>query len=256
MTAHIQQGFDPKTIPNLVKQAFDKPPDSAGILQGVRKFRGGRPHIKTHLLPSPKNGNHLIACDGGLEFDMALALELHPDVLRYRGQPIAVPGPRGKDIILDFAINFDSGFGLIDNKLSKQLSRKRVAERMTHLRDLASEVQLPHYIFTEEHLSKEPYKQIRSKLKKGLRCELSPYLSEQLCQCMNHEIISVGDLRRRAIRQGFEPHAIEAAVALELFAFTTNTPWGEHTLIGEKNHEHIKYTSTNWGTVRDICVPL
>ena len=241
--------------PNLVQQiqdAFDKEPDSAGILQGVRKLRKGRPHTRTILFPSPKNDGYFIACDASLEPEMALVLELKQIVKQYRGQPIELPGPHGRKITPDFAIDFGDGFGIIDVKPKDRLSSPRVKKRMHHIRKLLAEARIPHYTFTEEDLCQKPFHQIRHQLKKGLRLKVSSFDRNQLVRCFKNETITVGDLRKHVISLGLKPHIIEAATAYGLFQFTINTPWGKHTQLGV-NNDNTRITTTDWGTVHDIC---
>ena len=139
MNKNIPKNKDQNLI-SKVRASFEKPADSAGILQGVRSLRKGRPHTRTILFPSPKNGGHFIGCDGSLEPEMALVLELKRMVKQYRGQPIELPGPHGRNIIPDFAINFGDGFAIIDVKPKARLSSQRVKERMHHIRKILAEV--------------------------------------------------------------------------------------------------------------------
>jgi hypothetical protein len=255
MTAQFPGGFDPQTINSMLREAFEKKPDSAGILQGVRKLRHGRPHTRTILFPSPKNKGYFIPCDGSLEPEMALALELSPLVPSYRGQPFSVPGPRGRDITPDFAINFGNGFSVIDVKPKARRSRPRVVQRMQHIRCLLGEVRIPHYVFTEEDLCQDPFHQIRHQLKKGLRIKVSTYEKGKIFQCFKGKTTTVGELRKRVISIGLKPHIIEAAAAANLFQFTINTHWGNHTQLGA-NHDDNRISTANWGTLHDICPSL
>ena len=87
-------------------EAFNKPADDAGILQGVRKFRSGLPHVRVVLSASPKNGGKFIPCEGRLEAAFAQALEVDPEVAAYRTQPFSFPGPNGRSLVCDFAVKW------------------------------------------------------------------------------------------------------------------------------------------------------
>jgi len=239
-------------ISHQLLNAFDKQADSADILQGVRKLRKGRPQTRTILFPSPKNEGKFIACDGSLEPEMALALELNPSVKCYRGQPIELPGPNGKDIVPDFAFDLGDGFGIIDIKPKARLKSPRVKERMQHIRKILADARIPHYILTEEELCQEPFHQIRHQLRKGIGNKYSPLNYQQLINCFKNKTTSVEHLRNNVISMGLNPNIIEAAAANEILNFTINTPWGNHTQLGV-NHDNTTITTANWGTVRDIC---
>lgn len=245
----------PITIHRELVEAFKKEPDTAGILQGVRKLRKGRPHTPTFLFPSPKNGGHFIGCEGSLEPEMALALELNPVIHRYRGQPIELPGPNGRKITPDFVVDFGDGFGVIDVKPEGRLSSTRVKARMQHIRLLLQQAHIPHFIMTEKQLCRQPFLQIRQALKKGLGINLTSYQRNRLLQSFREEIITVQELRRHAIESGFKPHIVEAAAANGVLTFNLNTPWAEHSKIGV-NNEHNRFTTAGWGTVHDICLPF
>lgn len=242
-------------IHHQIVAAFEKEPDSAGILQGVRKLRKGRPHTPTFLFPSPKNGNHFIGCEGSLEPMMALALELNPAIVRYRGQPIELPGPKGRKITPDFIVDFGDGFGVIDIKPEGRLSSPRVIARMRHIRTLLQQARIPHYIITEKQLCQQPFLQIREVLKKGLGIKLTTYHRNRLLQAFYKEVLTVNELRDYAMTCGLKPHIIEAAAASGMLKFNLNMPWAEQSKIGV-NDEYNQFSTAGWGTVHDICVPF
>lgn len=255
MTIQSDMRIKPLTIHRELVEAFAKGPDSAGILQGVRKLRKGRPHTPTFLFPSPKNGGHFIGCEGSLEPLMALALELNPDIQQYRGQPIELPGPNGRKITPDFAVDFGDGFAVIDIKPEGRLSSPRVKVRMQHIRTLLQQAHIPHFIITEKQLCRQPFLQIRQAFKKGLGIKLTLYQRNKLLHCIDEQIITVQKLREYAIECGFRPHIIETAAASGMLIFNLNTPWAEHSKIGV-NHEHNRLSTSGWGTVHDICLPF
>jgi hypothetical protein len=244
--------LDRMGLSRQLREAFDKQPDAAGILQGMRKLRAGRPHTRTILFSSPKNGGYFIACDGSLEPEMALSLELMQSVVRFRGQPIEVPGPYSKNLTPDFAVDFGDGFAVIDVKPKARLASPRVKERMSYIRKLLAEAHIPHYIFTEDDLCKKPFHQIRHQLKKGLGISVSIYQRNRLYQHLEQKTSTVGELRQYVIQLGYKPYVIESAAIQGFFQFSINTPWGNHTQIGV-NNEHSRITTADWGTVHDIC---
>jgi hypothetical protein len=236
--------------------AFDKPPDSAGILQGVRPMRSGLAHVRIVHVPSRKNGNRMIACEGSLEEKAALCLELDPTVDAYRSQPIAMKGPEGGRMVPDFAIRRGHGYAVIDIKPEGQLQRQSVVTRIRWARRQLAEAGIPHYLFTERALERQPDLQIRLQLKVGLTVELTAYQRAELLGCLQETPLSVRRLRAEAIARGISPFAVERLALLEDLRFSRHTHWTESTLLGGHTHEDSTGHVAGWSTVRDVCLPL
>jgi hypothetical protein len=231
--------------------AFEKESDSANIYQGVRHLRKGRPHTKTFLFPSPKNRG-FIACEGSLEPEMALMLELNPQVEAYRGQPIEIMGPKGRKITPDFAVKLKNGYAIIDVKPHGRLNSSSVVERMKHIRSLLGKAHIPHYIFTERDLCEPKFHHTRHQFRKALNIEFGDYHKTVLSPYFKDELLTVRAFRKYAIEFGFRPHIVESAAINNFLTFDLTTPWGEHTLLGI-NNEHNRSTTKNWHTIYDVC---
>lgn len=244
--------------PGLLAQfeaAFQRRPDSAGILQGKRKIRKGRAHARTVLFPSPKNGGFFIACEGRLEGDLALDLELHPRVGGFRGQAIETPGPYNRAICLDFGVLIDGRYAGIDVKPAGRLASPSVTERMCHMRLVLAEAGIPHYIFTEVDLQREPHRQIRRQLRKGLYLPLLEYQRDALLAEVRKGPITVAGLRRHAVGLAYSPFIVEKLAAHGYLSFPITAPWRETTSLGE-HHGSAHSPAAGWGSVHDICCTL
>ena len=244
------------SLRNLIEQAFERRPDpAAGIIQGVRYKRRGRPHAWTVLFPSPKNGGS-IPCEGRLEEEAALCFEQDPTIDEYRGQPIAMPGPKGKPVVPDFALRRGHFFAIVDIKPKGQLLRASVNERMRWIRKELGAVGIPHYIITEHELQAQPWHQIRRKLQRGHIVRLKKYQARLLKEMVQADSTTVADVRRKAVELGVSPYVPEKLALLGQLTFPINAPWRETTLLGVNNDEHNRTLTAGWGTVHDLRLPL
>jgi hypothetical protein len=258
--SHVTQTH-PTVPPNAglrrqLAAAFDKPPDSAGILQGVRPMRSGLAHVRIVHVPSRKNGNHMIACEGSLEEKAVLCLEIDPTVDAYRCQPFAMKGPEGGRMVPDFAIRRGHSYAVIDIKPEGQLRRQTVATRIRWARQQLAEAGIPHFLFTERILERQPALQIRSQLKAGLLVPLTAHQRQQLLACFQDTPLTVRQLRAEAIDRGISPFAVERLALLEDLRFSLHTHWSEITPLGVHTHEYTSCHFSGWGTVRHACLPL
>lgn len=219
-------------------------------------MRSGIAHVRIVHVPSRKNGNRMIACEGSLEEKAVLCLELDPTVDAYRCQPLAMEGPKGGRMVPDFAIRRGHDFAAIDIKPEGQLRRQSVTTRMKWARQQLAEAGIPHYLFTERILERQPALQIRLQLKTGLAVHLTKYQRRQLLACLHDTPLSVRQLRDEAIARGISPFAVERLALLEDLRFSLHTRWTEFTLLGGKTHEDATSPVSGWGTVRDVCLPL
>lgn len=237
--------------------AFARGPDAAGILQGVRHMRQGKPHVRIVLVPSPKNGGHRIACEGRLEAALAISLELDPRVRAFRAQPFALPGPNGRALVCDFAVERSDGtYCIVDVKPSGQLERPTVQERMRHAKALLAENGIPHRIVTEVELEAEPARQIRYQLRKAVTVETTRWQRDQLLA----ELRALGpqslpNLRNHLRTLGLPLLHLERLAASEHVSFTTDAPWGPTTILGDR-HDRTLTADAGWRSVRDIVVRL
>ncbi|WP_295682997.1 TnsA endonuclease N-terminal domain-containing protein [uncultured Nevskia sp.] len=251
-------GFEPAP-PHLfhrIEDAFTRRPDSASILQGVRAFRKGRPHVRVVLVPSPKNGQHFIACEGRLEAGFALSLEIDPDVMAFRTQPFLLPSSSGRALVCDFAIQrSDHSYVVVDVKPKGQLERESVKQRMRIVRAALSDAGIPHRTITEVKLERQPARDIREHLRKGASILLSPFGREQLLTALGTRLVRVSELRVMAITLGLPVLSVERLALLGDLTFPISAPWRESTLIGA-THGTDHSASHGWGTVRDVRVPV
>lgn len=250
----------PPLIPSLAllqraAQSFDTEPDSAGIHQGVRRMRQGVPHTRIVLVPSIKNEG-TTACEGRLEAALAKSLEIDPSVARYRGQPFFLRGPKGRDVVCDFAILLANGlYMIVDVKPSGRLESRSVIERMHCVRTALADSFLPHRIVTEIELEREPARQIREQLWKGVNAPMTSYQCEQLLTVIRRGPITVAELRELGGAIGLPPYAVEKLAVLNLISFDIDAPWGAKTLIGDRYANHTSAAAA-WGSVQDVVVPL
>lgn len=245
--------------PQLIKsmqRAFEKSPDAAGILQGVRPMKQGQPHVRIVLYPSPKNGGHSIPCEGRLEANAALCFELDPTIDAYRSQPFQMPGPNGQPIVPDFALRLGPFYAVVDIKPHGRLSTPSVVQRMRWIRQKLAAIGIPHYVFTERELKAQPHRQIREALRLGQTVQILRYQADQLLDRMGTTQLTVRKLRQQAEAHGLSPYAVEKLALRGLLTFPVTTHWRESTLLGAHNHERNKTTTAGWGTVHDLCLPL
>jgi hypothetical protein len=237
-------------------EAFERPPDNAGVLQGVRPFRTGRPHVRVVLAPSPKNGGHFIACEGRLEAAFAICLEVDPDVLAFRAQPFWIAGPLGRPLVCDFVIKWTNGtYTVVDVKPSGQLTLPKTEVRMTYVRKALSDAQIAYRTITEVELEREPACSIRIQLRKGASAQLPPGGRERVLSHLGRRRLPVHELRLELRELGYPPHGIERLALLGDLSFPLNTRFCETTLIGA-THGTDSSAADGWGTVRDVRLPL
>lgn len=236
--------------------AFSRSPDNAGILQGVRKLRGGRPHVRVVLAPSPKNGGWFIPCEGRPESAMAECLEVHPDVSRFRSQPLFVPGLFGRDYVPDFVAEHPDGtFTLIDVKIAGRLIEPAIVERMQSMRSTLKQAGLRHALVTELELQAEPHAQIRRSLRMGAELVLDAQHRNQLLTHLRERPMPVSDFRRHATAQQIDARAIEKLALLGDIVFPINHNWSEFALLEAIHGTHSSH-SAGRGTIRDVGIRI
>lgn len=237
-------------------EAFERPPDNAGILQGVRPFRTGLPHVRVVLVPSPKNGGHFIACEGRLEAAFAACLEVDPDVLAFRAQPFWLDGPLGRPLVCDFVIRWTNGtYTVVDVKPSGQLTLPKTEARMAYVRKALSDAQIVHRTVTEVDLEREPACSIRAQLRKGASAPLSPGGRELVLKRVGRRRLAVRELRLELRELGYPLHGVEWLALLGDLTFPLYIRFCETTLIGA-THGTDYSAADGWGTVRDVRLPL
>lgn len=236
--------------------AFDKAPDSAGILQGVRPMRTGLGHVRIVHVPSRKNGGCMIPCEGSLEEKAVLCLELDPTVDAYRCQPFALTGPNGGRMVPDFAIRQEHIYSVIDIKPYGRLRSRTVIERLRWVRTQLAQAGIAHYLFTERFLALEPFLQIRLQLKRGLTVDLTAHQRAALLDCLQAGPLTVHQLRAKAAARGISPFAVERLALLEQVHFPLDARWTESTLLEVHADECTACSVSGWGTVRNVCLPL
>lgn len=260
---HPETGFtedDLRAIHRSIYAAFDGKPDAANIIQGVREFRKGRPHVRIVMHPSPKNGGAFIPCEGRLEAKAAFSFDIDPDVSRYRGQPFEIKrGPRaspGSGYVPDFVVEHHDGtFTVVDVKPIGRLLNPDVTARMTYVRRVLRQAGLRHRLITEVDLEKQPAQQIRRCLRRGARVELPAFDRERLLFLLGNERITVSELRSRAVEHGLNPYAIEKLALLGDITFPITTQWSVFAQL-EVSHGTDQTAAAGRGTVRDVRIAL
>lgn len=253
----ITASSPPRKAPFLkaVADSFDTQLDASGIHQGVRPMKQGVPHVRIVLVPSVKNAG-IIVCEGRLEAELAKNLELDPSVARFRGQPFFMPGPNNRDVVCDFAVHQVDGIYLvIDVKPSGRLASPRVIERMRHVRTELASSFVPHRIVTELELEREPARQIRHQLWKGITASLSEFQRDRLLEFIRGGPVTVGEARAFCRTESLPPYAVEKLAIRNLLSFEINAPWGSKTLIGDR-HEINSSPRAGWGSIQDVVVRL
>lgn len=237
-------------------EAFNKNADAAGILQGVREFRSGLPHVRVVLSASPKNGGKFIPCEGRLEAAFAQALEVDPDVAAYRTQPFSFPGPKGRPLVCDFAVKWvNHTYSVVDIKPEGQLDRPSVKDRMTHVRSVMAAAQIPYRVVTEVDLERAPASRIRAQLRKAAGVCLPPGGREKLLSIVNRGSLTLGMLRSEAVKAGLHPLAPEQLILQGDIIFPLAKSLHETTLIGVFHGTDSSLTD-GWGSIRDVRLPL
>lgn len=235
---------------------FARKPDSANILQGVRPFRKGKPHVRVTLFASEKNGRAMIPCEGRLEAKMALSLEIDPDVRRYRSQPIELPPVFGTTLVPDFAAEHHDGtFTIIDVKPAGRLASPSVTNRMRNARTILKQARLPHRLSTECDLEEQPALQIREALKKGAAVEIEAIDRQLLLAFLRRSPRSVQEIRKAAVALGLNPYSVEKLALLGDVTFPTNKFWSDFAQL-EISHGTNQTTSADRGSIRDVRVTL
>lgn len=235
--------------------AFRRKPDSNGILQGVREFHGGRPHVRIYFVPSPKNGA-LIPCEGGVEAEFARhCLEVDPEVWQYRTQPFEIPG-EGTPLVCDFAVKFiDHSYGVFDLKPSTKLDVESVHERMQRVREHLRRACIPHRVVTELDMEKQPACQIREQLRKGASMVVSDYGRDCLLAELRRRPMCVRELRQVAVRLGLPPLVVEKLALMGRLSFPTTVRWHELTQIGVFDG-HDDAVAAGWGSIRSVRIGI
>lgn len=236
--------------------AFARKPDGANILQGVRPFRKGKPHVRVTLSPSPKNGGAFIPCEGRLEAQMATSLEIDPEVSRYRSQPINIPGPSNRAYVPDFVAEHSDGtFTLIDVKPTGRLLDPKVGARMKYVRQVLKRARLRHRIVNEIELEAQPALQIRESLRKGTTVVLTAFDRHRLIEHLSAAPMPAGDLRQHAASLGITPGCIEKLALLGDICFPITTQWSVFALL-EVTHGTNQESSATRGSVHTVRIAL
>jgi len=218
-------------------------------------MRQGVPNVRIVLVPSVKNGG-VIVCEGRLEAALAMNLELDPNVTKFRGQPFFIPGPNNRDVVCDFAVHQVDGIYLvIDVKPSGRLASPRVTARMRHVRTELASSFVPHRIVTELELERQPARQIRDQLWKGVSAPVSESERDRLLEFIRSGPVAVGEARAFCRASGLPPFAIEKLAIRNLLSFEITAPWGTKTLIGDR-HENNPSAVAGWGSVQDVVIRL
>lgn len=236
--------------------AFDRLPDSANILQGVRQFRKGRPHVRVTLYPSPKNSGAFIPCEGRLERAMAESLECDPTVTRYRAQPLAIPVERGRSLVPDFVVEHnDHTFTLIDVKPADRLVDPRVIDRMRRIRTILKQARVHHRLITDHELHTQPAYQIRECLRRGATVTLSTYDRQEFLKWLTGRTVPLSACRQEAITRGLPPLSIEHLALRGDITFPIQHQWSDYSLL-EVSHASNSEPTAARGTIHTIRVPI
>lgn len=235
--------------------AFRRKPDPDGILQGVREFHGGRPHVRIYFVPSPKNGA-TIPCEGEIEQAFARnCLEVDPEVWQYRTQPFEIPG-ESTPLVCDFAVKFiDHSYGVFDIKPWAKLNVASVHERMQYVRERLRHACIPHRVATEMDMARQPARQIREQLRKGASMVVSDYGRDCLLAELRRRPMCVRELRKVAVRLGLPPLVVEKLALMGRLSFPTTVRWHEQTQIGVFDG-HDDAVAAGWGSVRSVRIGI
>lgn len=236
--------------------AFDRPADPARILQGVRKLRKGKPHVRVTMFPSVKNGGAFIPCEGRLEAKLAHCLEIDPDVKRFRAQPLKMRSPTGAWFVPDFVVeHLDGTFTIIDVKPEAKLGTPSVAARIRDARFLLKQAALRHRLVTDRELELRPLLQIRTSLCQGAPIDLSSLDRKRLLAHIQDKTTTVGELRSIAGSLGLSPYSVESLALLGDITFPINTQWSEFAQL-EINHGNHRTPSATRSSIRDVRIAL
>ncbi len=245
-----------RAIHRDIYAAFRRSADAANIIQGVRTFRSGRPHVRIVMHPSAKNGGAIIPCEGRLEAMAATSFDIDPDVRRYRGQPFEIGTRSGSSYVPDFVVeHLDGTMTVVDVKPIGRLLSPAVTERMRSVRRDLRRARLRHTLITEVALEKQPARQIRECLRRGCRVELDPFDRNRLLSHLGNERLTVGEARLQALALGLDAYTIEKLALLGDITFLITTTWSEFAQL-EVTHEPDQTAATGWGSVRDVRITL
>lgn len=243
-------------IHNAIKNSRTSEPDSAGILQGVRTIRKGKPNAKVRLYPSPKNDGYFMPCEGRPESHMARDLEIDPDCVAYRSQPFRIPSSSPQPLVPDFvAWHPDLTFTVIDVKPAGKLLDPRVHERLQRKRSALRQAGIYHVVVTAEELRAAPASRIRKALSKGARIQLDRDQRHALLEPLRKRSMTVAEIKAHAIRLGLDPMAVEKLALLCDITFPINTTWSETSSL-EVNNAPTQGSSAERGTVRAVRIAL
>ncbi len=243
-------------IHRSIYAAFDRKPDAARIIQGVREFRKGRPHVRIIMHPSPKNGGAFIPCEGRLEAKAAVSFDIDPSVRRYRGQPFEIKHGPGFGYVPDFVVeHYDGTFTVVDVKPVGRLLSPDTTARMTYVRRVLRLAGLRHRLCTEVELEKQPALQIREALRQGVRVELTALDRERLLSLLGNEGLTVREFRDRAVVHGFAPLVVEKLALLGDITFPITTQWSVFAHL-EVSNGTDQAVAAGWGTVRDVRITV
>lgn len=248
-------------IHNAINASRISEPDSAGILQGVRKIRKGKPHVRVRLYPSRKNcplekNSYYIPCEGRAESHMARSLEIDPDVVAYRSQPFKIPSLSPQPLVPDFvAWHPDLTRTVIDVKPAGKLLDPRVHERLQRTRSALRQAGIHHIVVTEEELRAEPASSLRKALSKGARIRLDRNQRHELLEPLRKQPMSVANLKAHAMRLGHDPMAVEKLALLCDITFPINKTWSDESSL-EVINANTQQHSAERGTVRAVRIAL
>lgn len=236
-----------------IRAAFERKPDPAGVLQGVRRLRQGVVHKRIVLMPSPKNCGFTIPCEGRLEALFAENLELSGFVSAYRVQPVAFPGPYGGKVVPDFAVRFvDGTYQVVDVKPHGHLNRPDVSCRMNWVRKRLGEARISHRVVTDLQLKAEPARTIRRQLRRGIRTKVHSGITELARSIVQHGPLPVRELRARLMAARHPALSVEKLIVMGVLGFDTSRPWNSFTLIGELNGP--QHGRAGWGSIHSVLV--
>jgi len=243
-------------IHNAIKKSRVSEPDSAGILQGVRTIRKGKPNAKVRLYPSPKNDGYFIPCEGRPESHMARGLEIDPDCVAFRSQPFSIPSSSPQPLVPDFIAWHPNGtFTVIDVKPAGKLLDPRVHERLQRKRSALRQADIYHVVVTAEELRAEPASRIRKALSKGARIQLDRNQRHELLEPLHKRPMTVAEMKAHAMRLGLDPMAVEKLALLCDITFPINRTWSEFSSL-EVNDATTQGSSAERGTVRAVRIAL
>ncbi len=246
---HVLDEHD-RVIHRSIYAAFGRSADAANIIQGIRTFRSGRPHVRIVMHPSPKNGGAFIPCEGRLEAMAATSFDIDPDVRRYRGQPFEIKSRTESKYVPDFVVEHHDGtMTVVDVKPMGRLLNPTVTDRMRSIRRELLRADLRHALITEVALEAQPAQQIRECLRRGCRIELSLINRKRLLSELGNSRLTVSECRERAVALSLDPYAVEKLALLGDITFPITTTWSEFAQL-EVLHEPDQTIAAGRGGVR------